>query len=200
GAGGLYQVPGQRTRCASAVPPTACARTPFVGRAQELATLHAVWADVIQGQGHVVGVVGEAGMGKSRLVAEFRRSLRHASHTYVQGHCVSYDQTMAYQPVLALLRHACGLTASDRPAVMAAKVQRRLQEVGMDPAVAAPSLLHLLGSDSESARLAGRSPEEYDASTFAMLMQWSLHSSQPCPLVIAVEDLHWGDATSEGWL
>src|SRR5262249_6718617 len=59
--GRSYKVVGQRTRCASAVPPTACARTPFVGRAQELATLHAVWADVIQGQGHVVGVVGEAG-------------------------------------------------------------------------------------------------------------------------------------------
>src|SRR5262249_58996739 len=106
-------------------------RTPFVGRAQELATLHAVWADVTQGQGHVVGVVGESGMGKSRLVAEFRRSLRHEPHTYVQGHCVSYGQAVTSQPVLALLRHACGLTESDSPTVMAAKVQHRLHEVGM---------------------------------------------------------------------
>src|SRR5262249_30304159 len=74
--GGIYKVVGQRTRCASAMPPTACAGTPFVGRTRELATLHAVWAQVTQGQGHVVGVVGEAGMGKSRLVAEFRSRLR----------------------------------------------------------------------------------------------------------------------------
>src|SRR5262249_20317765 len=92
--GGIYEVLGQRTRCASAMPPTACGRTPCVGRTQELATLHAVWADVAQGQGHVVGVVGEAGMGKSRLVAEFRSRLRSEPHTYVQGHCVSYGQTM----------------------------------------------------------------------------------------------------------
>jgi len=198
--GRIYKVVGQRRRCAPAVLPTARAGTPFVGRAQELATLRAVWEQVTKGQGHVVGVVGESGMGKSRLVAEFRAGLRHEPHTYVQGHCVSYEQAVPAQPVLTLLRHACGLTESDAPAVMAAKVQHRLQEVGLDPAVAAPYLLHLLGSDSESARLAGLSPEEYQASTLAVLMQWSLHSSQRCPLVIEVEDLHWVDATSEAWL
>ena len=67
-------------------------------------------------------------MGKSRLVAEFRRSLRSEPHTYVQGHCVSYGQAMAYQPVLTLLRHACGITDGDRPAAMAVKVRRRLHE------------------------------------------------------------------------
>src|SRR5262249_14217299 len=107
--GGIYKVLGPRTRCAPAVSPAARAGTPFVGRTRELATLHAVWAEVTQGQGHVVGVVGEAGMGKSRLVAEFRRSLRHEPHTYVQGYCVSYGQAVPAQPVLALLRHACGL-------------------------------------------------------------------------------------------
>ncbi len=199
-SGRIYEVLGQRLRRAPAVPHTARARTPFVGRARELATLHAVWAHVTRGQGHVVGVVGESGMGKSRFVAEFRRSLRSELHTYVQGHCVSYGQAMAYQPVLALLRHACGLANGDRPAVIAAKVQHRLQEVSMDPAIAAPYLLHLLGSASESERLAGLSPEEYYASTFAVLMQLSLQSSRRCPLVIEVEDLHWIDATSEAWL
>src|SRR5262249_48353435 len=95
----IYQVLGRRLRRAPGVPPPAPTRTPFVGRAQELATLRAVWMHVTQGQGHVAGVVGESGMGKSRLVAEFRRSLRHEPHTYVQGHCVSYGQAMAFQPV-----------------------------------------------------------------------------------------------------
>ncbi|HSX79714.1 MAG TPA: AAA family ATPase, partial [Candidatus Saccharimonadia bacterium] len=171
-----------------------------MGRARELATLHAVWAHVTTGQGHVVGVVGEPGMGKSRLVAEFRRSLRSEPHMYVQGHCVSYGQTMAYQPVLTLLKHACGIAAGDPPAVMAAKVRRRLQEVDMDPAVAAPYLLHLLGHSNESELLAGLSPQEYQASTLAVLVQWGLQSSRRCPLVIEVEDLHWIDATSEAWL
>jgi predicted ATPase len=165
-----------------------------------LSTLHAIWTHVTRGQGQVVGVVGEAGIGKSRFVAEFRRSLHNEPHTYLQGHCVSYGQTMAYQPVLTLLRRACGITENDRPAVMATKVRRRLQEVGMDPAASASYLLHLLGSANESERLAGLSPKEYQASTLAVLVQWSLHSSQRCPLVIEIEDLHWIDATSAVWL
>src|SRR5439155_7181670 len=158
-----------RLRRAPVVPHTARARTPFVGRARELATLRAVWTQVIKGQGQVVSVVGESGMGKSRLVAEFRRSLRHELHTYVRGYCVSYGQAMAYQPVLTLLRHACGIAVGDRPAVMAAKVSRRLQEVGMDPVAAAPYLLNLLGGATESEQLAGLSSEEYHASTLAVL-------------------------------
>jgi predicted ATPase len=198
--GRIYKVLGQRRRRSPTTPHTVRTGTPFVGRAQELATLHAIWTHVTKGQGHVVGVVGESGMGKSRLVAEFRSSLRSELHTYVQGYCVSYGQAMAYQPVLTLLRHACGITEVDRPAVMAAKVHRRLQEVSMDPVVAAPYLLHLLGSSTASERLTGLSPEEYHASTLAMLMQLILQSSRRCPLIIEVEDLHWIDATSEAWL
>jgi predicted ATPase len=196
----IYQILGQRTRRTPTVPHLARIRTSFVGRTQELATLHAVWAHVTRGQGQVVSVVGEAGIGKSRLVAEFRASLRSAPHAYVQGRCVSYGQAMAYQPILTLLRHACGITPGDRPAVMAVKVHRRLLKVGMDPAVAAPYLLHLLGSSAESERLAGLTPEEYQASMFVALAQLSLQSSRQCPLVIEVEDLHWIDTTSEAWL
>jgi class 3 adenylate cyclase/tetratricopeptide (TPR) repeat protein len=198
--GKIYKILGQRIRRVPAVLHPAQAGTPFVGRERELATLRAIWVRVLRGQGQVEGVVGEAGMGKSRLIAEFRRSLRSEPHTYLQGHCVSYGQTMAYQPVLTLLRHACGITESERPAVMATKVRRRLHEVGIDPAIAAPYLLHLLGSARESERLAGLSPKEYQASTLAVLIQWSLQSSRRCPLVIEVEDLHWIDATSATWL
>jgi len=195
-----YKVLGQRRQRAPAGSYPARTGTPFVGRARELATLHDVWTGVCEGQGHVVGVVGEPGMGKSRLVAEFRASLRQTPHTYVQGHCVSFGPAMAYGPVLTLLRHACGIAESDRPTLVAAKVQRRLHEVGLDPAVAAPYLLHLLGSASESEQLAGLSSAEYQASTFAVLVQLSLYSSRQDPLVIEVEDLHWVDATSEAWL
>ena len=169
----IYQVLGQHRRRAPGVPHLAYAQTSFVGRAQELTTLHAVWATVTKGEAQVVSVVGEAGMGKSRLVAEFRARLSSEPHTYVQGRCVSYGQAMAYQPVLTLLRHACGITQGDRPAVMAVKVHRCLHKIGMDPAVAAPYLLHLLGSAAESERLAGLTPEEYQASTLAVLAQVS---------------------------
>jgi DNA-binding winged helix-turn-helix (wHTH) protein len=84
-----YQVLGsvpQRTPAVQRGPRT---RGVFVGRAQELATLHARLAQVEHGQGQVVGIVGEAGIGKSRLVAEFRRSLQGRRLTYLTGHGVS---------------------------------------------------------------------------------------------------------------
>jgi len=173
--------------------------TPFVGRTHELAALHAAWTQIEAGQGHVVGIVGEPGMGKSRLVHEFRRSLRGEPYTYVRGRCVSYGQATPYQSVLTLLRYACRITDADRPVAIAAKVHRCLRELGMEPA-AAPYLLHLLGCEPESERLAGVSPEERKARTFAILLQMSLNACRHRPLVLEVEDLHWLDASSEACL
>ena len=122
-------------------------------------------------------------------------------HTYVRGHCVSYGQAMAYQPVLTLLRHAlrhCRWRSSrGHGGEGVTAVSKRSAWILSS---AAPYLLHLLGSATESEQLAGLSSEEYHASTLAVLMQLSLQSSRRCPLVIEVEDLHWIDATSEAWL
>ena len=177
-----YQLLGRTVRRV----PALLAVTPFVGRTRELAALHAVWTQVETGQGHVVGIVGEPGMGKSRLVHEFRRILRGRPYTYVRGRCVSYGQATPYQLLLTLLQHACRITHADRPTAIAAKMHRRLRELEMEPA-AAPYLLHLLGSETEPEWLAGVSPEERKARTFAILLQMSLNGSRYHPLLLEVE-------------
>ena len=88
-------------------------RTPFLGRVHELATLQAALAQVEDGRGQVVGIVGEPGMGKSRLLAEWRHSLAAQQVTYLEGHCWSYGMAMPYLPVLDLLRAQCGITPAD---------------------------------------------------------------------------------------
>ena len=70
-----------------------------------MADLHAQLTQATAGQGQVVGIVGELGIGKSRLLYEFRRSLSGEDVTYVEGHCQSYGSTSPYLPVLDLLRH-----------------------------------------------------------------------------------------------
>src|SRR5262249_57983341 len=85
--------------------------SPFVGRERELALLHALLAQVETGRGQVVGVVGEPGMGKSRLLYEFRQSLAGQRLTYLTGRCLSYGSTTPYLPVLDRLPPNCGTLA-----------------------------------------------------------------------------------------
>jgi predicted ATPase len=171
-----------------------------VGRTQELALLHARLAQAVDGQGQVIGIVGEPGMGKSRLLAEWRQQLRAHGVTYLEGHCLSYGNATPYLPVLDLLRVHCGITPADGADAITAKVGERLQAVGLAPDTAAPALLHLLGVAAATAQVAGSSPETLKAHTFATLRQLWLKSSQQHPLILAVEDLHWSDPTSEEFL
>jgi class 3 adenylate cyclase/DNA-binding winged helix-turn-helix (wHTH) protein/predicted ATPase len=171
--------------------------SPFVGREREMATLHALLAEAEAGHGQVVGIVGEPGLGKSRLVYEFRRSLRSRRLTYRAGRCLSYGTTTPYLPVLDLLRHHCDITDTDAPEDLIAKLHRSLQEVHMAPETWAPVLLHLLGLQEGTEALAALSPQARKARTLAALTQMCLNGSRQRPLVLELEDLHWIDASSD---
>jgi class 3 adenylate cyclase len=171
------------------------ALTEFVGREEELAHLEAMLARAESGRGQVLGVVGEPGVGKSRLLAEFRRGLAGRSVTWLEGHCVPYGHAMPYLPVLEMLRQHCGLAEDDRPEIVAVKLRACLREAGLDPDEDAPHLLPLLGlADATSGR--SRAPEAMQARTFELLRRLML-GSRHRPLVMVVEDLHWVDAISE---
>src|SRR5499427_5799938 len=171
--------------------------SPFVGRKRELATLHALLAQVETGRGQVVGMVGEPGMGKSRLLYEFRQSLEGKRLTYLTGRCLSYGSATPYLPVLEILRHNCGITETDRPEAITAKVHRALQDVEMAPDAWAPVLLHLLGVPEGTDTVTALDPATRKAHTLAAVTQMCLHGSRPQPLILEMEDLHWIDASSE---
>jgi predicted ATPase len=125
-----------------------------MGRARGLAPLEAILAQVEGGRGQVVGIVGEPGMGKSRLLAEWRQALTAHAVTYLEGHCWSYGGATPYLPVLDLLRGLCGLTPADGAETMAEKVREGLQAVDMAADDWAPYLPHLLGVPLGTERLA----------------------------------------------
>ena len=174
--------------------------SPFVGREREMAALQALLAQVEAGHGQVVGVVGEPGLGKSRLVYEFRRSLGRRRLTYRAGRCLSYGSTTPYLPVLDLLRHHCSITDTDGPEDITAKIHRSLQEVDMAPEAWAPVLLHLLGFQEGTDALAALSPEARKARILTALTQMCLSGSHQRPLILEIEDLHWIDASSDACL
>ena len=195
-----YRVLAVYPRDVPVVPHGGRAESPFVGRTQAMGTLHALLAQVEAGRGQVVGIVGEPGIGKSRLLAEFRHSLRGRQLRYLQGRCLSYGQATPYLPILDLLRHFFGLTAADSPEGITTKIHHKLREVGMAPEEAAGYLLALLGVETGAAALGELSPEVRKAHTFATLVQLCLQGSQAGPLILAVEDLHWSDVLSAEWL
>jgi predicted ATPase len=174
--------------------------SPFVGRERELATLHALLAQVEAGRGQVVGVAGEAGIGKSRLISEFYHSLEGRRLTYLTGRCLSYGSATPYLPLLDLLRYNCGITEADGPEDITTKVHRSLQEVSMPPETWAPVFLPLLGVQEGTNQLAALSPAARQARILTAFTQLSLNGSRQRPLVLEIEDLHWIDASSEACL
>jgi predicted ATPase len=165
-----------------------------------MATLLALLAWAEAGRGQVVGVVGEAGMGKSRLVAEFCHSLEGRRLTVLLGRCRSYGGTTPYLPVLELLRHFCGLTETASPEVSIAKAHHQLQAIGLASEGWAPVLLHFLGLQEEATPLTALSPEARKSRIVTLLTQLWLQASRQQPLLLVLEDLHWSDPSSEEWL
>ena len=174
-------------------------RSHFVGREREAATLRALVAEVAQGQGRVAGVVGEPGVGKSRLLVEVRHEV-DAEMTWLEGRCLSYGATIPYLPVLDLLRGACGVAEIDPPERAAGKVRATLEALGLDAAERAPLLLHLLGLKEPDDALRALGGDVLAARTLDTLRQMWLRGSRRRPLVLVVEDLHWIDPASEACL
>ncbi len=190
---------GSRHRTPSGLP-LGRVLSPFVGRERVMATLLALLAQAEAGRGQVVGVVGEAGMGKSRLVAEFCHSLEGRRLTVLLGGCRSYGGTTPYLPVLELLRHFCGLTETDSPEVSLAKVHHQLQAIGLASEEWAPVLLYFLGLQEDATPLTALDPEARKARIVTLLTQLWLQASRQQPLLLVLEDLHWSDPSSEEWL
>jgi class 3 adenylate cyclase/tetratricopeptide (TPR) repeat protein len=171
----------------------------FIGRDDALAALRGPLEKVEAGHGQVVGLVGEPGIGKSRLLYEFRRSLGERRITYLEGRCLSYGSNIPYLPILDLIRANCGVQDGDEPTAVIEKVRFGLQEVGLDPAEHAPYIMHLLSMGD------GMVPAELSAEALRLriaetLKAWSLRGSQRRPIIFAVEDLHWVDSSSEEYL
>jgi class 3 adenylate cyclase/tetratricopeptide (TPR) repeat protein len=171
--------------------------TLFVGRERELSLLQSLLGRAEAGQGQVVGIVGESGVGKSRLFHEFRERQRGRSVTVLEGRCLSYGSSIPYLPVLDILRQSCGITETDGPEAIGQKVEWALTAVGIDAAEAAPYLLHLLGVKNGTDKLAALSPQAVKSRSGDVLRQLTFKESRRRPLVMLVEDLQWIDKTSE---
>ncbi|HXH23514.1 MAG TPA: AAA family ATPase [Dehalococcoidia bacterium] len=171
--------------------------SPFVGRERELAALRGYFEQARRGQGHVVFISGEAGMGKSRLLLEFRRSLGEDGATWVEAHCNAYARNTPYVAITEVLKSAFALDEADTEDVVVGRVQAAVAEWDEAAQPTAAYLRFLLNVDPGDAALASMDAGARRAGVLDSLRALLLQLSRRRPVVLVVEDLHWIDAQSQ---
>jgi class 3 adenylate cyclase/tetratricopeptide (TPR) repeat protein len=170
-------------------------RSLFLGRERAMEQLGTFWARACRGQGQVVVLFGEAGVGKSRLAYEFQRTLHEGRTLHAQT--LSYGQSISYHAIIPLLRTLVELTDQDTPQQQRERIRACL--VTAQPAVAAdePLLAHLLGIPLTPDQLPTFPPEEQKRRLQSVCLQVILQCVAKQPLCLLMEDLHWLDNSSQ---
>ncbi len=172
--------------------------TQYTGREKELITLQTVYDKALKGEGQFVTIVGEAGAGKSRLLLEFRRSLREGPVTILQGRCQSYGGNIPYQPFIDVLRDALNLQEGDSPARLLSDTISSIRAIDPNLEIYIPLYLHLLSLESDEhsfpAYLQG---EDLRLAILEALSAIFTLRTKCGPTLMLLEDWHWADEGSE---
>jgi class 3 adenylate cyclase/tetratricopeptide (TPR) repeat protein len=174
--------------------------TRFVGRQQELLALQQALEQACAGHGQVVALVGEPGVGKSRLIYEFVHSHSTPGWLVLESASVSYGKATPYFPVIDLLKRYSHVEEHDDRRTIRAKVTG--QVLTLDPALqdTVPALLSILDAVPEDSLFLQLDPPQRRQHTLDALKRVLLRESQVQPLVLVFEDLHWMDSETQALL
>jgi len=171
--------------------------TSFVGREDELRILASRWDSACHGDGQMVLVSGEAGIGKSRLLEELRTRLAGTPHTWIECSCIPYFQNTPFYPIAEMLEQAFAWQAAQPVSYRLAQLENSLEAFGLKSAQAIPLLAPLLNlplPDKYPPLLTP--PDQQRRRLMTILVDWTIAGSHSQPLVLAVEDLHWADPST----
>ncbi len=174
--------------------------TPFVGRERELELLLDGFERAKAGRGQAFSIMGEAGVGKSRLLYEFRKAIANEDATFLEGRCLSYSRGVAYHPVIDLLKSNFDIRESDEDYRVRDKVKEGLKLLGADEANTLPYLLELLSVKDSGIDNIPMSPEARKDRIREAVKRIILKGAEIRPLIMAIEDLHWTDRSTEDTL
>ena len=169
--------------------------TPLIGREEELTMLLRRWERARTGEGQFLQIVAEPGLGKSRLIEEFRARLVDTPHTWVEWASSQLLQNTPLHPIADWGRQRFG--SADVPAERRlADLETALQAIRLDPAEHVPLLAPLLDMALPEDHAAKFAPEELRRRQMAAILAWVTAGARAQPLVLAFEDLHWADPTT----
>ena len=173
--------------------------TPLVGRERALETLERAFGVVESGRGQVVFLVGEAGIGKSRLLYEFRERLGDRAR-WVEGRCASYAGEFAFHPIADGLRRGFGIDDRDSDEAALAKIEAFEETIDRGLDWTLPFVRQILSLPSGDPEADALDPGTRRMETFRALRARVQRAAERSPFVLAIEDLHWIDRQSEEFL
>lgn len=169
----------------------------FVGRGREISFLEEAFSAAESSEGQVAFVVGEAGIGKSRLVAELRERIVDRDHLWLEGRCTAYGSKSPFLPIIDALRRLLDIDDRDDEARAAEKLDRGVAVFGEDLAWTAPYLRQLLSLRQTDDTVASLDSASRRSELFRALRALLLQAAETRTLVLVAEDLHWVDPASE---
>ena len=171
--------------------------TPFVARERELELILDGFERSKAGRGQAFSLVSEAGIGKSRLLYEFRKAVANEDVTFLEGKCLSYSRGVAYHPIIDIVKSNFDIVEGNTESEIVEKVKRGLMILGIDEASTLPYFLELLSVKDSGIDTISLSPDARKDRIIEALNRNALKGSETRPLIMAIEDLHWIDKSSE---
>ena len=172
----------------------------MVGRDRELALLELQIVRAVDGQGSVVNVFGEPGIGKSRLLAELRRKKVIKGVRLLEGRSISTGKNLSFHPIIDLFKKWSKIKERDAPAEASKKLEAAIRRAcGAETDEVFPFVATMIGmelSGNHSERVKGIEGEALERLIFKNVRELLLRSAERIPIVIVMEDLHWADTTS----
>jgi len=172
-------------------------QTPFVGREDDVHLLLSRWERAREGQGQLAFIMGEPGIGKSRLVEEFRAGIREDRHVWIEGAGEQLSQSTPFHAVTQILDQGLGWRGDESPQERVILLESRLERAGLKLGEALPLIAEMLSlpiPDKYPPLLFA--PEQKRKRLLANLAGWVLNASHVQPTIMAMEDLHWVDAST----
>jgi len=171
--------------------------TKYVGRKNSLGLLQESLEKVKSGSGQVIGIVGEAGVGKSRLLLEFQNNLPTEQYTCFEGRCLHFGGSMIYLPFLDIIKSYFEIKDSDQEFIIKKKIREKILGFDQTLTKAIPAFHDLLSLPVDDEVYSKLDPQSKRERAFEAIRDIFLFESHKSPLILIVEDLHWIDKTSE---
>jgi class 3 adenylate cyclase/tetratricopeptide (TPR) repeat protein len=174
--------------------------TKFVGRRREMETLQEALEKTRSGAGQAVGIVGEAGVGKSRIIFEMRKMFPKEEYSYLEGRCVHYGGSVAYLPILDMLRSYFESKEGEHEVLIKKKMKEKISHLDETLKSVLPPFQELLSLETDDESYLKLEPKQKREKIFEAIRNLFIRESQNKPLILVFEDLQWIDKTSEEFL